>query len=79
MALCPSVSPVDKASFKRRVVGSIPTGGTYNKENKMVYKANRGWAYSHQCSDKRKHVEGPFPTEHDANVALRVHVEKCDD
>jgi len=45
----------------------------------MVYKANRGWAYSHQCSDKRKHVEGPFPTEHDANVALRVHIESCDD
>jgi hypothetical protein len=45
----------------------------------MVYKANRGWAYSHTCTDKHKHVEGPFATEQDADIALRVHVEKCDD
>lgn len=43
----------------------------------MVYKTKQGWAYSHQCTDKHRHIEGPFDFDTTAELALEQHKVKC--
>jgi hypothetical protein len=43
----------------------------------MVYKANTGWAFRHDCSENRHCVEGPFKSEEEATTALNAHTDKC--
>jgi hypothetical protein len=48
------------------------------KYNLGVHKRNNGkWAFQHQCSSNREHVQGPFATEQEAQAEYDKHTRTC--